>query len=233
MTYTPLNSGQCDPNKIKQLSFQIVIYKDYNNFQIVIGNSKCMIALKPEKISGFSGRNLAVSKLQVKSLYWSTVTKIFKDEIEPKGFDVVKMDGNLTGEVVTDIKNITIQDVTSHDTSCGVLDFSTTDSYVLPVLPIREKGEYHEQPGTGKCQADRSFGLGGYGKGTHSDYGSPGGQRRGEPRRHGGRAPVDGAGRVFHEQPVGRYSEPGGRGIERQDDDFRNPGKFAPAFFGR
>ena len=32
--------------------------------------------------------------------------KIFKDEIEPKGFDVVKMDGNLTGEVVTDIKNI-------------------------------------------------------------------------------------------------------------------------------
>jgi hypothetical protein len=59
MTYTPLNSGQCDPNKIKQLSFQIVIYKNYNNFQIVIGNSKYMIVLKPEKISGFSGRNLA------------------------------------------------------------------------------------------------------------------------------------------------------------------------------
>jgi hypothetical protein len=67
MTYTPLNSGQCDPNKIKQLSFQIVIYKNYNNFQIVIGNSKYMIVLKPEKISGFSGRNLAVSKLQVKT----------------------------------------------------------------------------------------------------------------------------------------------------------------------
>jgi glycosyltransferase involved in cell wall biosynthesis len=32
--------------------------------------------------------------------------KIFQDDIEPKGFGVVKMDGNLTGEVVTDIKNI-------------------------------------------------------------------------------------------------------------------------------
>ncbi len=32
--------------------------------------------------------------------------KIFKDEIEPKGFDLVKMDGALTGEVVTDIRNI-------------------------------------------------------------------------------------------------------------------------------
>ncbi len=32
--------------------------------------------------------------------------KIFKDEIEPKGFDLVKMDGHLTREVVADIKNI-------------------------------------------------------------------------------------------------------------------------------
>ena len=32
--------------------------------------------------------------------------KIFQDDIEPKGFDVVKMDGSLTGEVVADIKNI-------------------------------------------------------------------------------------------------------------------------------
>jgi len=32
--------------------------------------------------------------------------KIFRDDIEPKGFDVVKMDGNLTGEVVADIDNI-------------------------------------------------------------------------------------------------------------------------------
>jgi glycosyltransferase involved in cell wall biosynthesis len=32
--------------------------------------------------------------------------KIFKDDIEPKGFDVVKMDGHLTGEVVADVKNI-------------------------------------------------------------------------------------------------------------------------------
>jgi glycosyltransferase involved in cell wall biosynthesis len=32
--------------------------------------------------------------------------QIFQDDIEPKGFDVVKMDGSLTGEVVADIKNI-------------------------------------------------------------------------------------------------------------------------------
>ena len=32
--------------------------------------------------------------------------KIFKDEIEPKGFDLVKMDGTLTAEVITDIQNI-------------------------------------------------------------------------------------------------------------------------------
>ncbi len=32
--------------------------------------------------------------------------KIFQDDIEPKGFDVVKMDGSLTGEAVSDIKNI-------------------------------------------------------------------------------------------------------------------------------
>ena len=32
--------------------------------------------------------------------------KIFQDDIEPKGFDVVKMDGSLTGEVVSDIRNI-------------------------------------------------------------------------------------------------------------------------------
>jgi glycosyltransferase involved in cell wall biosynthesis len=32
--------------------------------------------------------------------------KIFQDDIEPKGFDVVKMDGSLTGEAVADIKNI-------------------------------------------------------------------------------------------------------------------------------
>jgi glycosyltransferase involved in cell wall biosynthesis len=32
--------------------------------------------------------------------------KIFQDDIEPKGFDVVKMDGSLNAEVVTDIKNI-------------------------------------------------------------------------------------------------------------------------------
>ena len=32
--------------------------------------------------------------------------KIFIDDIEPRGFDVVKMDGNLTGEVVADIDNI-------------------------------------------------------------------------------------------------------------------------------
>ena len=32
--------------------------------------------------------------------------QIFQDEIEPKGFDLVKMDGSLTGEIVTDIKNI-------------------------------------------------------------------------------------------------------------------------------
>jgi hypothetical protein len=70
MTYTPLNSGQCDPNKIKQLSFQILIYKNYNNFQLVIGNPKCMIALKPEKISGFSGRYLAVRVLVVNSLHF-------------------------------------------------------------------------------------------------------------------------------------------------------------------
>ncbi len=31
---------------------------------------------------------------------------IFKEDIEPKGFDVVKMDGNLTAEVVADVKNI-------------------------------------------------------------------------------------------------------------------------------
>jgi len=55
----------------------------------------------------------------------------------------------------------------------------------------------------------------------------------GENRGAMGGAPVDGVGRVFYEQPVGRHSEPGGGGVERQDDDFRNPGKFAPAFFGR
>jgi len=32
--------------------------------------------------------------------------KIFQDDIEPKGFDVVKMDGRLTGEIVADVKNI-------------------------------------------------------------------------------------------------------------------------------
>ena len=32
--------------------------------------------------------------------------KIFQDDIEPKGFDVVKMDGSLTGQVVSDIRNI-------------------------------------------------------------------------------------------------------------------------------
>lgn len=32
--------------------------------------------------------------------------EIFKDDIEPKGFDVVKMDGNLTAEVIADVKNI-------------------------------------------------------------------------------------------------------------------------------
>ena len=60
MTYTPLNSGQCDPNKIKQLSFQIVMNKYYIKFQLVIGIPQNMITLKIEKISGFSGRYLAV-----------------------------------------------------------------------------------------------------------------------------------------------------------------------------
>jgi glycosyltransferase involved in cell wall biosynthesis len=32
--------------------------------------------------------------------------KIFKTDIEPKGFDVIKMDGHLTGEVVADVKNV-------------------------------------------------------------------------------------------------------------------------------
>ena len=32
--------------------------------------------------------------------------QIFKDDIEPRGFDVVKMDGSLTAEVVADAKNI-------------------------------------------------------------------------------------------------------------------------------
>jgi glycosyltransferase involved in cell wall biosynthesis len=32
--------------------------------------------------------------------------QIFKDDIEPNGFDVVKMDGSLTAEVVADVKNI-------------------------------------------------------------------------------------------------------------------------------
>jgi len=32
--------------------------------------------------------------------------QIFKDDIEPLGFDVVKMDGNLTAEVVADVKNV-------------------------------------------------------------------------------------------------------------------------------
>ena len=61
MTYTPLNFGQCDPNKIKQLSFQIVVIKYYIKFKIVIGSSKYMVDLKPENISCFSGRYLAFS----------------------------------------------------------------------------------------------------------------------------------------------------------------------------
>ncbi|MBT8371077.1 MAG: glycosyltransferase, partial [Deltaproteobacteria bacterium] len=32
--------------------------------------------------------------------------KIFKDDIEPKGFDLIKMDGHLTGKVLADIKVI-------------------------------------------------------------------------------------------------------------------------------
>jgi len=32
--------------------------------------------------------------------------RIFKEDIEPRGFDLVKMDGNLTVEVVADVKNI-------------------------------------------------------------------------------------------------------------------------------
>ena len=32
--------------------------------------------------------------------------KIFKEDIEPQGFDLVKMDGTLTAEVITDIQNI-------------------------------------------------------------------------------------------------------------------------------
>ena len=32
--------------------------------------------------------------------------KIFQDDIEPKGFDVVKMDGSLTAEVVANVKNV-------------------------------------------------------------------------------------------------------------------------------
>ena len=67
MTYTPLNFGQCDPNKIKQLSFQIVENKHYNKLQLVIGSQNCMVILKTEKISCFSGRNLAVCKMEVKT----------------------------------------------------------------------------------------------------------------------------------------------------------------------
>ena len=66
MTYTPLSFGQCDPNKIKQLSFQIVINKYYIKIQLVTGSSKCMVDLKTEKFSCFSGRYLAVGKLQVR-----------------------------------------------------------------------------------------------------------------------------------------------------------------------
>jgi glycosyltransferase involved in cell wall biosynthesis len=32
--------------------------------------------------------------------------QIFKDDIEPKGFDLIKMDGHLTGKVIADIKNV-------------------------------------------------------------------------------------------------------------------------------
>jgi len=50
MTYLPLHSGQCDPNKIKQLSFQIVILKYLIKFQLVMIMTKYMMTLTLKKL---------------------------------------------------------------------------------------------------------------------------------------------------------------------------------------
>jgi hypothetical protein len=69
MTYLPLHSGQCDPNKIKQLSFQIGYKKYYNKFKLVMVVPDYQVFLNPEKNSGCSGRILTVGKLQVKNTW--------------------------------------------------------------------------------------------------------------------------------------------------------------------
>ncbi len=58
----------------------------------------------PSRYEGFG--NALLEAIYFKKPLLVNRYKIFRDDIEPKGFDVVKMDGHLTGKVIADIKNI-------------------------------------------------------------------------------------------------------------------------------